>query len=760
MRKPRQKRESDILVQHAVAVGIMAVALVLFAGIIRQGSGWFTNGVIRFLEYIVGVGAVAVPTALVGVGWILIAGTRRPATRKQYVGVGILFLTVVTLCQLKRIGNLHDMYSAYDRDPDLFYLHLRQGGGMVGFAFGYFLEATVDRVGSWILLSAMALMSITFITRIPATEMVSALWNAVQPLFRVQVKEREVRPEHRRSAVVDPEDQSIKPKKELGLLKALRMKREAAVQETVQEEPAKPQIVIKSGNGDGEKAAKPIARPITRDDSDFELPPVSLLNAPSPPPKRAQAELSYKIDKIEQTLDEFKIEANVVEVSNGPTVTRYEIQLAPGIKVNKIVSLADNLAMALAAIDVRVEAPIPGKSAIGVEVPNDNPALVGLREVIETEQFWNSPTKLTFALGKDVAGEPKFADLTRMPHMLIAGSTNSGKSICLNTLIASLLFRATPKELKLILIDPKRVELSLFDGIPHLCCPVVKDVRQAAGILRTVLKEMDKRYDKFVTVSTKNIDGYNQKVKPEERLPYIVVIVDELADLMMQAGPDVEFCICRLAQLARATGIHLVIATQRPSVDVVTGLIKANISSRIAFAVSSQIDSRTILDMGGAERLIGRGDMLFKPIDVSKPTRVQGCLVTEKEIDDLVKYLKEQGSPEYTMEPSHIGEGPGGGMGGGSSDAMTDELYEPAVRLVLSTGYASTSMIQRRFKIGYTRAARLVDAMQEQGLVGPPDGAKPREILISKGDLDRIFGKALFGEEEKEVPEQYDEEQE
>ena len=443
----------------------------------------------------------------------------------------------------------------------------------------------------------------------------------------------------------------------------------------------------------------------------------------------------------------------MVEVSHGPTVTRYEIQLAPGIKVNKIVSLADNLAMALAAIDVRVEAPIPGKSAIGVEVPNSNPALVTLREVIDTEQFWNAPSKLTFALGKDVAGEPRYADLTRMPHMLVAGATNAGKSVCLNAMIASLLFRATPRELKFVLIDPKRVELSLFDGIPHLCTPVVRDLRQATGISRSALKEMERRYDLFVKAGARNFDGYNEKVKPEERLPYLVIIIDELADLMMQAGPEVEFSICRLAQLSRATGIHLVIATQRPSVDVVTGTIKANISSRIAFAMNSQVDSRTILDMGGAERLIGRGDMLFKPIDAAKPARIQGCLISEREMETLVKYLKDQEEPDYTMQPVHIGE-----QIGGAEDGMADEMYEPAVRLVVTTGYASTSMLQRRFKIGYTRAARLVDAMEQQGIVGPLDGAKPRELLIGKEELDRLFGQPMLGEDAPGVFEDEEEE--
>ena len=360
----------------------------------------------------------------------------------------------------------------------------------------------------------------------------------------------------------------------------------------------------------------------------FVLPPITLLKE-SPPSvsKRSPGELTNRIRTIEQTLEQFNIGANVVEVASGPSVTRYEIQLAPGIKVNKIVSLADNLAMSLAAIDVRVEAPIPGKSAIGLEVPNATPMTVSLRECLDTDEYRNAASKLTIALGKDVAGQYKYADLARMPHLLIGGSTNSGKSVCLNALIASLLYRATPREVKMLMIDPKRVELSLWDGIPHLMYPVVKDVKQAAGIFRAALKEMDKRYDLFQALGTRNIDGYNEKVPEDDRLPYIVLIVDELADLMMQQGPEIETSICRLAQLARATGIHLVIATQRPSVDIITGTIKANISSRIAFAVASQVDSRTILDMTGADRLVGRGDMLlFMPIDASKPLRYRDAI--------------------------------------------------------------------------------------------------------------------------------------
>jgi S-DNA-T family DNA segregation ATPase FtsK/SpoIIIE len=394
--------------------------------------------------------------------------------------------------------------------------------------------------------------------------------------------------------------------------------------------------------------------------------------------------------------------------------------------------------MALAAIDVRVEAPIPGKSAIGIEVPNEHPATVTLREVIERPEFADAPSKLTFALGKDVTGTCRYADLAKMPHLLIGGSTGSGKSVCLNALICSILYRATPREVKFLMIDPKKVELSLYDGIPHLAAPVITNIKQMPGVFKQALREMEGRYDRFAKAGTRNIEGYNSRVSEEERLPYWVIVVDELADLMMTAGPEIETSICRLAQLARATGIHLVIATQRPSVNVITGTIKANISSRIAFAVNSAVDSRTILDMMGADRLIGRGDMLFLPIDAPKPQRVQGCFVSEKESEDLVAYLKAQAQPNYEVLPSSLSSATGEDDDSGESEP-DDEIFESAVRLIVTNGQASTSMIQRRFKIGYTRAARLVDLMEQRGIVGPLDGAKPRDILMTRDEVDAMF---------------------
>lgn len=478
-------------------------------------------------------------------------------------------------------------------------------------------------------------------------------------------------------------------------------------------------------------------------DTGYELPSLTLLDETVQKAKKNMTDVQRGSQILQDTLHEFGIDAKVAGIATGPTVTRYEVTVGKGVRVNRVTALADNIALNLAAETIRVEAPIPGRSAIGIEVPAKQRSVVGLRELCECLEFFDEDRRLCVALGKDVSGGNVYTDLTRMPHLLIGGATNSGKSIGLATIIMSLILRHTPKELRLVMIDPKRVELNHFEALPHLMCPVVTDVKEAAGVLRAVWREMDRRYDKFSDAGVRNIEGWNAKATYSEKLPYIVVIVDELADLMMSCANEVEASICRLAQLARATGIHLVIATQRPSVDVITGTIKANISSRMAFAVSSQIDSRTILDQPGAEKLIGKGDMLFLPIDANKPLRVQGCYVDEGEIERVCNFWRDQQSPNYVIDPSEVAitEGEtGGGSRGGSRGEDVDEFWEQAVRFVVERNQASTSMLQRKFSIGFQRASRLLDEMEERGIVGPRDGPRPRDILVDPSSLELMFG--------------------
>ncbi|MDZ5711777.1 FtsK/SpoIIIE family DNA translocase [Jeotgalibacillus haloalkalitolerans] len=471
------------------------------------------------------------------------------------------------------------------------------------------------------------------------------------------------------------------------------------------------------------------------ENKEYQIPALDLLAVPPHADQSSEYKAIQKnASKLEKTFQSFGVRAKVTQVHLGPAVTKYEVHPDVGVKVSKIVNLNDDLALALAAKDIRIEAPIPGKSAIGIEVPNTEVAMVSLREVLEANKSKRDDAKLLIGLGRDITGEAVAAELNKMPHMLVAGATGSGKSVCINGIIVSILMRAKPHEVKLMMIDPKMVELNVYNGIPHLLAPVVTDARKASQALKKVVSEMERRYDLFSHTGTRNIEGYNEYVrkhneKNEEKqpqLPFIVVIVDELADLMMVASSDVEDSITRLAQMARAAGIHLIIATQRPSVDVITGVIKANIPSRIAFAVSSQIDSRTILDTGGAEKLLGRGDMLFMPVGANKPVRVQGAFLSDDEVEKVVNAVIEQQKAQYQEEmiPDEVDET--------KPEESDDELYGEAVDLVVDMQTASVSMLQRRFRIGYTRAARLIDAMEQQGVVGPYEGSKPRTVLKGK----------------------------
>ena len=485
------------------------------------------------------------------------------------------------------------------------------------------------------------------------------------------------------------------------------------------------------------------------EEDNYEFPPIDLLNDA---PKGATFDKKAIHDtaiKLQKTLASFGVEAKVTNITKGPTVTRYELTPSVGVKVSKIVNLSDDIALNLAAKSIRIEAPIPGKAAVGIEVPNAVSEAVSLKEVIESDTFKSHKSKLAFSLGKDAAGDIVVGDIAKMPHTLVAGATGSGKSVCINSMIISLLYKAKPSEVKMILIDPKMVELSGYNGIPHLLIPVVTDPKKAAGALNWAVQEMVNRYSLFASKGVKDIKGYNKVMEKEEqpKLPQIVIIIDELADLMMVAPNDVEDAICRLAQMARAAGMHLVIATQRPSVDVITGIIKANIPSRIAFTVSSQVDSRTILDSAGAEKLLGKGDMLYFPVGETKPLRIQGAFISESEIESIVEYIKKNVNVTYdnniieNIEKANIGQK--GKSSSSNSDEEKEEddsdpLLNDAIDLVVDMGSASASMLQRRFKIGYSRAGRIIDQMEERGLISGYEGSKPRQVLVSKTEWQEL----------------------
>ncbi|MCX7970560.1 MAG: DNA translocase FtsK [Negativicutes bacterium] len=480
----------------------------------------------------------------------------------------------------------------------------------------------------------------------------------------------------------------------------------------------------------------------------YQLPPLALLEKPAKTrSSRLHREQQDNARLLEETLASFGVGARIVNIVAGPAVTRYEIEPAAGVKVSRVVSLADDIALKLATFGVRIEAPIPGKAAIGIEVPNRDVATVSLREVLESGSFQSTLSPLAVGLGKDIAGQAVVADLAKMPHLLVAGATGSGKSVCINTIVCSILCRATPDQVRFILIDPKMVELSVYKPIPHLLTPVVTDAEQAAAGLRWAVQEMERRYNVCARHGVRDIVRYNAQ-QPDAVLPYIIIVIDELADLMMVAPVDVEDAICRLAQKARAAGIHLLLATQRPSVDVITGTIKANIPSRISFAVSSQTDSRTILDMAGAEKLLGKGDMLYFPVGVAKPLRVQGAYLHDAEVDRLVAFISSQGrTAEYETGVTELSQLRGGDGDGGERSGQ-DELLEQAVRVVLETGQASASLLQRKFRVGYARAARLIDAMEEMKIVGPNTGSRGRDILMTSEQVfSRYFAKDTADDE-------------
>lgn len=676
--------------------GIMLVALIVGRG------GLIGDSLTSLFSNLFGRVAWLVPFVLFGLGIAHLLDSRRPASGRLAWGIGIVFLSIVGLMAHELRGDYFDPATAAG------------SGGYAGAVVGWLFD-TLLGAAKLVGLGALGMIGAILCLDTPIKSLIEA------------ISHREQQPT--RAAIAVPKSNN-----------ANRERQQEPEERDRHEEPATTRSPMPQKTAPVIRQSKqaPIVSLQTQSKEGYELPPLSLLQEPVSRQKRTPEEMQRNIVTLERTLEEFGIDANVIEIATGPTLTRYEIQLGPGIRVNRVTALGDNIAMNLAASQVRVEAPIPGKAAIGVEVPNERPTMVTLREVCETKEFQDHPSRLLVGLGQDVSGANRYADLTKMPHLLIGGATNSGKSIGLASIITSLIMRNTPKDVRLVMIDPKRVELSLFDGIPHLMCPVVKDTKEAPGVLRAVWREMDIRYDRLSERGVRNIDGWNAKASFAEQLPYIVVVIDELADLMIQAAAEVETSIVRLAQLARAVGIHLVIATQRPSVDVITGTIKANIPSRIAFGVSSHIDSRTIIDGAGAEKLMGRGDMLFLPIDANKPMRIQGCYVSEKEIEEICGHWKAQERPQYVLTPI---EAPAGERSGAPEGQIeNDELWEDVVRFVVERSQASTSMLQRRFSIGFQRASRLIDMMEERGIVGPRDGPRPREVLVNPMDVETLFG--------------------
>ncbi|KYH31072.1 FtsK/SpoIIIE family DNA translocase [Neomoorella mulderi] len=754
-----------------IGVALVALALLCLAGLYVLDLGYISSAasigavgqlLVGFLKALTGEGKYVFPLFLAAWGVRLITGGKVKDSRPRLIGGILLFLTFLSA--------LHQPFLNGSTYKEALASGVAgQGGGLLGALVSLLLRSIFGRVGTWIVLVALGLIAFLLTTGVSLTRFTGRLGQLLYVTFQAikgwllaflftEVEEEEPEVQEKKSLKARgktmPRDREVvpvvinpPPEPSPPLIQPVVSAEEPAQARVYPESPAppvsedekkarrRPKVNIQAEDpagkeGEGTTSEQP---------GPYVLPPLSLLTRPvrvkNP---RLEKDITDRIKILEDTLESFGVKVKVTQVSCGPTVTRYEVQPAPGVKVSRIVSLADDIALSLAAAQVRIEAPIPGKAAVGIEVPNKEIAVVHLREVLEDPAFLESSSKLTVALGKDIAGNPVIADLAKMPHLLIAGTTGSGKSVCLNALICSLLFKATPQELKLLMIDPKMVELTQYNGIPHLLAPVVSQPKKAATALQWMVSEMEKRYELFAGAGVKDITRYNRLMQKENSgqgaLPLVVVLIDELADLMMVAPADVEDAICRLAQMARAAGIHLVVATQRPSVDVITGLIKANISSRVAFAVSSQIDSRTILDMAGAEKLLGRGDMLFLPIGASKPIRVQGVYVSDREVEDLVTYVKQQGRPEYN--PNFLK----GEESSEDNSGAEDELFPAAVRVVLETGQASISMLQRRLRIGYTRAARLMDMMEARGFVGGHEGTKARAILTNWEEYQELFG--------------------
>lgn len=758
MANTKKKSDSHIK-QELLGITLLALSLIMLVSVISpnseplfhgDGAGTIGSFIARVLGALTGNGKYFIPFIVGLCGCKLLLGKKNNFFNDKMPGVIILSLTVLTAFHLRTTADLWNFSAGFQGE----------GGGIIGVALLLGLTYLFGYTGSVIVLTAFFFVGIILITKISLSQQIiswgNLLKNKYQSLRNKIIDFIYVPVNNTNETKTDHEENwnkefKVETDEEVMFNCNLPLQEEQDFKQVINKEELEEDNNkdVTAENGKEDNVHQFIKDLNSNDNVNFTLPPFNILQKNLQLKSiRMEKDITEKVKLLEETLESFGIQVKVNQVSKGPAITRFEMQPAPGVKVSKIVNLADDIALALAASSVRIEAPIPGKAAVGIEIPNKEVSVVTFREVLETKEFQQSKSKLSVALGKDVAGKPIIADLQTMPHLLIAGATGSGKSVCMNTVIASLLYKATPLELKLLMIDPKMVELTNYNGIPHLISPVVTDSKKAAVSLKWVVEEMENRYDLFAKNGVKDITRYNN-IKTTEKdqnalIPYIVVLIDELADLMMVAPLEVEDSICRLAQMARAAGIHLVVATQRPSVDVITGLIKANIPSRIAFAVSSQTDSRTILDMGGAEKLLGRGDMLYYPTGAAKPQRVQGCFLSDEEVENVVTFLKNQGEPDYlkgiidTQESVQKAE----------TVEESDPLFFDAAKLVIEQGQASISMLQRRLHIGYNRAARLVDMLEERSIIGGYEGNKPRNIIMTREELDVLLDNADLRQEE------------
>ncbi|MDO4581260.1 MAG: DNA translocase FtsK 4TM domain-containing protein [Bacillota bacterium] len=776
--------------KEIIGIIFIAAALVLLTGCLIAPEpeaadtgviGVVSLGLLIALRFLAGNGAIALPLFLLAFGVLICLDRHNSGPKRRFAGLIICFFTLLALLHIGQqpAGFLDYMGAAAGGE----------GGGVIGALISFILYKTVGKVGAIIFLAALAVIGLLLALQTTLGRIFSTTGGAVKKVSDTIAQSGKVQPEQAelppiigigadKTAATPIEVRYVPEKKDapiIGVSESAAAPAPVAIAEpphnefvrvylpnisdSAEDKTAAAKAALAAEAESAARAARAAAAAKRRQNAaarsdqpqpaepaltqtaegEYQLPPPELIapgvNVKNP---RLNKAITDNIGVLEQTLESFGVKATVTQVVAGPAVTRYELQPAPGVKVSRITNLADDIALSLAAQGVRIEAPIPGKSAIGIEVARKETDTVFFREMIDSQEFRNSAGKLSFALGKNIGGSYVIGDLVKMPHLLIAGATGSGKSICINSIICSILYKAKPDEVKLLLIDPKKVEMTYYATLPHLVAPVVNDSKKAANALKWAVNEMENRYTLFAAGGVKDFEGYNN-AQPESKLPQIVVVIDELSDLMLVARHDVEDSICRLTQMARAAGIHLVVATQRPSVDVITGLIKANIPSRIAFAVSSFMDSRTILDMGGAEKLLGKGDMLYAPIGVNKPMRIQGTYIAEADVEKLVAYCAAQAAPAFSQTAVAAAAGATNGVGGGRDEEL-DELFHDAAQLIIVSGQASTSYLQRRLAIGNPRAARLIDALESKGVVGGPNGSKPREVLMTIEEFEEMYG--------------------